>query len=205
MKPAGNIVIPCVGENNDEHFLKIFTLLKSIKLCGGTLSYQAVPVACFIDSVDSSFKERLAALGVETHVVERFDKRCPHANKLRMLEEEKDYDILVALDIDVVVAKDFSKYLEPDCISAKVVDYNPLTSDAWQQLFAFFGLSYPTERYVTTFTCEPKPIVPYFNSGVIIIPQKYVRPLRDARGKYVIGLLNAYSRLSPDRTSSILH
>ena len=53
----------------------------------------------------------MADLGVTIEVVEPVDPRCPQANKLRMLETTEDCDYLVALDTDVVVARDFSPYI----------------------------------------------------------------------------------------------
>lgn len=196
---TNQVIISCVSPNNENNFLKVNNLVKSIRKLGGALSDTRL-IVNFVDFVNNEFRKSLKAYGVEIRTVKTFDKRCPHANKLRMLEIDNEYEILIGLDVDTVVVRDFSIYLEPGCIGAKIVDGTPLTLNQWKKLFNYFHLSLPTIRYLTTSTLLP--VIPYFNSGVLIIPQKFVHVLRDTWGNYVKMLLDSYQNLDDIRLKS---
>ncbi len=191
---VSRVLVACVAENREPYAREVVLLFKSLRMFGGELSC-APAVACFVKSIDSRVHEELLALSVNVKIVEPVDERCPHANKIRMLEEWGGYDFLVALDTDVVIVRDFSGYLESAAISAKPVDQDPLRIDQWQKLFDYFGLSLPQTRYMTSFNFSET--IPYFNSGVVLIPGALVSHLRVLWKSYVDDLLSAYKHF-PD-------
>src|SRR5215210_6600256 len=105
--PAERVLVATVAENRPPFIHEAEMLFRTLRRFGGALS-RSQCMAYFVGSADPAAVERLADLGVATEVVEPFDERRPQANKIRMLETAKDFDYLVALDTDIVVARDFS-------------------------------------------------------------------------------------------------
>jgi hypothetical protein len=112
------VLVATVAENRSPFVHEAEFLFRSLRRFGGNLSH-APGVVYFVGSADPAVIKRLAALGVTTKVVEPFDERCPHANKIRMLQTEKDFEYLVALDPDIVVARDFSAHVMGAAVAAK--------------------------------------------------------------------------------------
>jgi hypothetical protein len=139
-----------------------------------TLDADLQRVAYFVGEPAAETRGRLARLGVDVRVSSPVHPAVPQANKLRMLDEPDRYDVLFALDTDVLVTGDFTKYAG-DSFRAKPADADPI--EEWPEIFDAAGVPFPAERVVTT--TEPKETVPYFNSGVLVIPAPLVEPLRD--------------------------
>ncbi len=172
---------------------EVLRLFKSLSLFGGKLKL-AKKVACFSEPIDKEFENRLEELEVKIHFIEPLDKRYPYANKIQMLQIKEDYDILVALDTDVIITGDFSDFIDENKISAKGVDTDPLGLENWKKLFKFFKLDVPSERFQTSITNEKT--IPWFNSGVLFIPKKFSSQLYNSWIKYNTKLLeNYYSQI----------
>jgi len=186
--PAERVLVATVVENRPPFVHEAELLFRTLRRFGGDLS-RARCVAHFVGFADPAAVERLANLGVSTEVVEPFDERYPHANKIRMLETAaRDFDYLVALDTDIVVARDFSAHVMGASVALKPVDGERLTLKQWESLFARFGLALPLARYTTSNGMDET--VPYFNSGVLVIPRDHVQPLAAAWGSFVRRLLD---------------
>ncbi len=183
------ILISCVAENREQDFQKVFNLMLTLRELGGKLSDSPV-IVNFVEGCQANYQSILHQLGVKVRIVDRYDQRCPHANKLRMLDLADDFNftLLLALDIDTVIANDFTIFLSGDLLSAKIVDGTPFTIEQWQAIFAYFGLPLPEQRYYTTTTYVP--VIPYFNSGVLIIPVKVLAILSKYWTDYVKLLLD---------------
>ena len=126
------------GGNREPYVTDVLFLFRSIAALGGSLR-RATCIAYFVEAASSKIVEELDQLGVIVKIVQRFDERYPYANKLRMLEDQEDYDVLVALDCDVVVAADFSSEINTDAVMAKPADHDPLTIGQWKRLFRNSG------------------------------------------------------------------
>ena len=141
-------------------------------------AYADAPIVVnFVDAVDRSFVADLEGLAVEIRTVPRVPGQNPLANKLRMLEVvgQIDFDVLVALDCDVVVTGDLSPWVDPHVIGVKPADYDRFTDDEWQALFA--ALDVPSPARVMRATATGQPIYPYFNSGSLLVPSHLCTPL----------------------------
>lgn len=171
---------------------EILLLFKTVRKFGGSLSNSKL-VANFTSKVDGFMESRLKEIGAEVRVVEVVEPRSPHSNKIMNLSVDPECDILVALDTDTAIARDFAGQLNPNYFQAKPVDHDPLTIEQWHILFSAFNLPLPTIRYQTSFFL--KETIPYFNSGVIAVPMKYVKRLRDAWSSFVISLFRIYPDL----------
>ncbi len=192
-KKSLKLLITCVGENTPKYHKKIFTLFQTINVFGGEIA-KAKLVANFVGSIDKDIQSQLENIGVEVRIVQPFDPRSPHCNKLRMLEIEDDFDILIALDCDIAVVRDFYKKLSLDYFQAKPVNNDPLTIEQWDYLFSYFDLKCPKERVETT-GINQLVTVPYFNSGVLAIPKQYISRLRESWEKYALLLMDNYHNM----------
>src|SRR5262249_19298674 len=157
--------------------LEVELLFRSLRRRGGHLA-RARCAAKFVGTVNRAVAQRLDALEVEVDVVQRVDPRSPHANKIRMLEGAGDVGFLVALDNDVARSRDLSSYLDPARVGAKPEDLDPLTFPQWVHLFDYLRLEIPPERFRTTFTWAET--IPYFNTGVLLLPGRHVEAIHDS-------------------------
>ncbi|MFD1885624.1 hypothetical protein [Paenibacillus wenxiniae] len=187
------VVISCVAENTPIYHLKVINLFSTIKQFGGKL-HTASRIAYFVDNVDDDIKDRLANIGVECRIIQAFDSRSPHCNKIRMLEMEDDYDILVMLDCDMVVVKDFSESLSTDAIMLKPCNTHTLRLETWRSMFQHLGVPFPNHRVLTTYSRVYT--VPYFNSGLVIVPKKYTQLLYTSWKNHALELLEQYPYMS---------
>src|SRR6185437_10251979 len=109
-------------------------------------------------------------------------------------------DLLISLDTDIIIANDFSKYIDDSVICAKPVDRDILNLDQWKHLFSYFDLELPVERYITSF--DYLYTIPYFNSGVLSIPRKYIPSLYESWKLFVKKLLESCEKLDYVATNS---
>lgn len=163
------LLITCVGENNQEFHFRILTLFKTIKAFGGNLA-KAKLLANFVDCVDKTIAESLEGMGVIVNIVRPYHKKLQrHCNKIRMLEIDEDYDVLLALDCDTAITRDFSSEISTNIFRRCDSLLDPLNIDEWQYLYSYFNLPIPDDE---------KKI--HANSAVLFIPKKYVENLRNA-------------------------
>ena len=170
---AARVRVAAVAEPRPPWSREIEILFASLRARGGRLA-GAEGVAYFVGTPPDSVRTQLTDMGVHVRVTDPIDPRIPHANKLRMFEEPKAYDVLCALDTDVLVAGDFSAFLNGR-LRAKAVDVDPVLE--WEEIYEAAGLPFPKARVITT--TQMHPTVPYFNSGVLFVPSALVDPLRE--------------------------
>lgn len=163
------LLVTCVGENDQTFNFRVITLFKTIKYFGGELA-KAELLANFVDNVDERVRLKLKKLGVKVNIVRPYDKKLQrHCNKIRMLELEQDYDVLVALDCDTAITRDFSSEISTENLRRCDSLLDPLDINQWKYLYQYFNLTMPHDE---------KKI--HANSAVLFIPQKYVKQLREA-------------------------
>lgn len=151
-------------------------MFRSLRTLGGTLA-QAKAILYLVGSVKPSTAEKLRGLRVSTKIVSTLEPRCPRANKIHVLDCSDDFDYLVALDNDVVIARDFSAFVDGRSVRARPAGKDPLTPELWRALFEYAGVPLPAARVLT---CNLQETIPYFNSGVLIVPRAHVIPLGQA-------------------------
>ena len=181
---------------------EVLRLFKSLNLFGGNLA-QAKKVACFSESIDENFKNKLEELGVKIIFIKSLYSEYPYANKIQMLQIKEDYDVLIGLDNDVIITGDFSNYIDKNTISAKIVDTDSLGLENWKKLFKFFKLDIPSDRFQTCITNDTT--IPWFNSGVLFIPKKFSSQLYDSWVKYNKKLIENYYTLDFISKNSSTH
>nr|AHN97895.1 hypothetical protein [uncultured bacterium lac146] len=159
-------IVAAVAENRAPYARETVQLFKSLADFGGAMA-GARRIAYFVDGVAPEYRGPLEALGVSIKIVPRLDPSCPHANKIHMLLDSEPCDVLVALDTDIVVARDFSGWLGRAPFAAKPVDHNPVDPGLWPEFLGRLGVPVPAARYLTH--CSAQPTLPYYNSGVLVL------------------------------------
>jgi hypothetical protein len=181
---SAKLLISCVGENDELFTSEVLLLFKTIKKFGGNLAANAILVANFVKSIDPTVKQNLEHMGVKVRIVEPAEHaRETTSNKIRMLEmdDDYDYDVLIALDCDTAIVRDFSSEINPQFFQAVPSDF---WVPQWQKLFSYFNLELTPERFNTT----KRNIIPYFSAGVLSIPKQYVKRLRKSWGEHILRL-----------------
>src|SRR6188472_800738 len=144
------LLISCVGENDELYTAEVLLLFKTIKKFGGNVAANAILVANFVKSIDPTIRQNLEDLGVKVRIVEPAEHaRETTSNKIRMLEmdDDYDYDVLIALDCDTAIVRDFSSEINPQFFQALPSDF---WVPQWQKLFSYFNLELTPERFNTT-------------------------------------------------------
>jgi hypothetical protein len=90
------------------------------------------------------------------------------------MDDEYDYDVLIALDCDTAVVRDFSSEINPRFFQAIPSEFD----------LSYFNWELPPEKFNTT----KRNIIPYFNGSVLSIPKQYVKRLRKSWGEYILRL-----------------
>lgn len=186
------IIVSTVFESRPPYLDEPFLLFSTLIANGGALA-GARKIALSVGEPDEEAVARLHGLGVEVRVVEPFDARCPHANKLAMLELATECDVVLALDTDIAVAGDASPWLGADIMRAKPVDHDSFGLEAWRALFALRGLALPRSRHLTHVAAVET--IPYFNSGVIAVPAEVAGDLHRCWSEQIHWLLDHAEQL----------
>ncbi|CAI9086715.1 hypothetical protein A7K93_00385 [Candidatus Methylacidiphilum fumarolicum] len=195
MKTNTNVLIACVAENNEEHYIKCKILFKSLRRFGGCLAKSAA-VVCFVNSIRPEYQKAFQEMDVEVEIIKPFNTQYPHTNNLRIFEIQKKYDYLIVLDNDIVIARDFSSYISSSHVLAKI-DYHDYLSlfslEDYMQLFKYFNLEMPSKTYNTE--SHDKLTYPHYNVGVMIIPKIYVDIIRKEWANCINDLIRVYPKL----------
>ena len=186
MTDWNRVVIGCVVTPSNKNYSNLETeyLFRTLNRFGGEAS-KAKKWACFLEEPTKIMKEVLQELGVIIKIVKPFDKRDPYSNKIRLVEEsiKEDIDYLMVLDNDILIAEDFSSFIEGDSIKAKPANYDVVGFENWKVLFDYFNLKFPTNRVKTIRTQQET--IPYFGSGVMIIPKKHIKILFETWSDFI--------------------
>ena len=190
---SDRILIGCTVKDKNREYanLEAEYIFRTLDKFGGELK-NSKKIACFVENPDSLLKEILESMNVQIKIPNQLDDRYPEANALLVLQEgiQEDVDVIAMLDTDIVITKDFTEHLSATKILIKPEDSDPFSLNDWNQLFDFFQIPFPKERFYTS--CSGQKTIPYFNGGVIIIPKKFA-----------VELLEYWKYLFTDRTLDI--
>ncbi|KIE58474.1 hypothetical protein A946_06165 [Methylacidiphilum kamchatkense Kam1] len=194
MKSYSKILISCVAENNEEHYKKSKILFKSLRLFGGRLA-KSPAVVCFVNTIRPEYQKVFQEMDVEVEIIKPFNAKYPHTNNLRIFEIQKEYDYLIVLDNDIVIARDYSSYITSYHVLAKI-DYHDYLSlfslEDYIQLFKYYNLEIPLKIYNTE--SLDKLTYPHYNVGVLIIPRMYVDIIKNEWANCINDLIRAYPK-----------
>ncbi len=164
-------------------------LFRSFEALDGPLA-QAQRVAYVDRVIDVDSLHLLRRLGVRVFLASPIDPRCAMGNNMLMLDLDGSYDWLIMLDSDVVAARDFSHVFTDSAIRVAPADHCGISEEEWGRIFGHFNLPIPSERYLTRASAQP--VIPYFNTGIQVVPAPLVLPLRAAWHHYLVKLADAF-------------
>lgn len=192
MSGTGRVLFSCVAENEPSWFRKVHNLVLSIRSFGGSLA-EAPVVVNFVDDVTPEYSRALEDLGASVRIVAPLDSKHRYANKLRMLQlvHEFDFDVLAALDCDVIVVDDIAEFLPDGSLCGKPADCDFLSDGQWRRVFGTLSLPVPEKAYVTTTFGQRT--YPYLNSGVLLIPRGFCADLYSLWARFVFELERVYA------------
>jgi hypothetical protein len=119
-----------------------------------------------------AYHREFTRLGVTTLRVPSASDWHGPSNKIGVLQapQLKDHQTVVLTDCDVVFLADVSAKLVTNRLKAKPADAATVGNDALSSLFVAAGLPVPL-RKVRTSICETE-LLPYCNSGVVVLPRR---------------------------------
>ena len=171
MRKRPRLLLSCTCEDRADFHARVEMLLGSARRLGGSLAFSPL-VVNVVGGADPAFAARVQALGAEVRVVARAPAGAPpHANKLCMLSlhDRDDFDVLLAVDCDVAIARDPAPLIGAGTIGVVPADTDPLGESQWHALLAALRIE-PGPRRVHA-TTTGRPMYPYFNSGVVTVPR----------------------------------
>ncbi len=174
--PVADWLISCVADNNPKYLGQAVRFVQSWRWFGGATALARVRVSV-VEAVDPSARHQLEALGAEVRVVPRFLERNPFANKLQafMDGDEEDAALHLLCDCDTLIVGDPRPFVRGDRFQAKIADLPTVRHATFKRVFRYFGVRLPTRRFVTDF--QNTATIPYFNSGVVVLPRAVARRL----------------------------
>ncbi len=196
---AARVLFSCVGENRPDWHAKMENLVLSIRRFGGSLADAPVVV----NVVGGAGTELIAAmdrLDAEVRVVEAVDRRRPTSNKLRMFElgADHDFEVLAAIDCDIVVKGDLAAEIRPEVLRAVPAGRDILPDATWRLLYQLLDVPLPPRSCTTVVSGQRT--YPYFNSGVLLVPRDVCAPLREHWARHLDWLLGpGLAQLDLDR------
>ena len=201
MVNQSRVLIGCSPKENnkDKSNLETEYLFKTLSKFGGSLT-KTKKIACLIEKPDPDLEQILNGYDVSIRIVPHLDDRCPTSHKIRVLEEASsidEIDYIVLLDTDIVLANDFSEQIFGSSIRAKPADMDFLSLNQWKNLFKYFELDFPLQRLRTC--AKNEKTIPYFNSGVMIIPYNKASSLFESWKKYIHKLCDYNKKLPNDQ------
>ena len=163
-------LVGCVAENNATYRWQAARLVRALRWFGGSMAAARVRV-CVVDAVEPGARAELESLGAEVRIVPRFLARNPFANKLQLFLEPDwaDAELVLLCDCDTVILRDPRPFLRGDVFQAKIADLPTVTDAVFARVFRHFGVPLPATEFVTDF--RPTATIPYFNSGVVVLPR----------------------------------
>lgn len=188
MTSAHRVLFSCVGENRPDWYAKMENLVLSIRRFGGSLADSPV-VVNVVAGAGADLMSAMDRLGTEIRVVEPVDRRRPTSNKLRMFELAKshDFDVLAAIDCDIVVMGDLAPEIRPGALRAVPAGRDILPDATWRKLYELLGVPLP-EKSCTTVVSGQR-TYPYFNSGVLMVSHSQCAPLQEHWSRHLDWLL----------------
>ena len=145
------ILVACLSTGEIRYIDEAMLLFKTLNAFGGTLS-KAKKIACFTKNIDEVYKQKLSHLGVQVKIIDKLNSPDVMSSRIQALTLDEDYEFLVALDTDMIVTNDFSKFLQQDSIGVPIEDDDLLSIRNWKDIFQHFNIEFPKARVNTAFT-----------------------------------------------------
>lgn len=166
---SASVAFCCVVDEKTKYLTQAVRWAQSIRWFGGSLAGADLVIGS-THPFRPEYEAEFDRLGVRRLRVEQASAWHGPSNKLNVLADPAlaGYDVVMLTDCDVVMVGDVSDALQGYWIRAKPADAATLDDDILVPLFHAAGLPVPARRTRTTI-CGTE-MVPYCNSGVVVLP-----------------------------------
>jgi hypothetical protein len=166
------IAICCVADNKVKYLSQALRLVQSLRWFGEDLKDSDVFIGYFEPTPVYYLKE-YERFGAKTINLKRYSSLHGPSNKMSLLRLDclSEYEYVMLMDCDTIIAKSISAYLNFEGIQSKIADLQTLPHELLCEIFKSFGKKYPEIKYTTSI--DQKSTGLYCNSGVILIAKKY--------------------------------
>jgi len=169
LKPP-KVIFACYVANKPKYIAQAVYLLESIR---SIPEFKHTLVKIFGNS--ETLKKVLSYFKTDKYITptpkNEFYPDIPVCNKLQALDYplEEDFDYYILLDTDTLVVRNFLQELKPNCINIKLADFATFPHRQFSQLGNALAIEIPKPTVRTTVSF--KKTIPYFNTGVVVIPK----------------------------------
>lgn len=145
----------------------------------GSAAWAAAPLTVHIINgrADHAYGP-LRSLGAAIARTPAVQERSP-LNKVAMFRAADPSRQLIALDCDLLLSADLDGFPQHDGLSAVPAEFPLLASGVWRDLYSALKLPLLADPLAATVSGQPIP-VPYFNSGVVVLPGRWGAELAEA-------------------------
>jgi hypothetical protein len=196
MLAGRDVLVGCVTENDPQLLGQALRLVRSIQWFGGELANARVRI-CVAGGLDRRFRRDFERHGAEMRIVSPLQNGGRVADRPQLFPEawETDREMLLLLDCDTVVVQDPLPWMRRGVFQAKIAPLPTVTPEVFERVFRHYGLPLPARDHVNSFTGTPT--IPYFNSGVILVPSDLARQLLPVWRDYNARLASEIEILHP--------
>ncbi len=174
---AQDFLVGCVAENDPRLLGQALRLVQSIRWFGGEMADARVRI-CVVRGLDRSLRQEFERYRAEVRIVP--PPLQPHnrlANQPQLFQEvwETDREMLLLLACDTVVIQDPLPWMRRGLFQARIAPLPTVTPEVFERAFLHYGLPLPAREHVNSFAGTPT--IPYFNSGMILLPSHLARQI----------------------------
>ena len=172
-----DLLVGCVVENDPQFLGQALRLVRSIRWFGGELADAQIKI-CVMRGLDRSLRQELERHGAEVRIVPPpLQQHNRLANQPQLFPEawETDREMLLLLACDTVIVQDPLPWMRRDSFQARIAPLPTVTPEVFERVFRHYGLPLPAREHVNSFAGTPT--IPYFNSGMILLPSHLARQI----------------------------
>jgi len=195
-----SIAFGCVVDVPDQFRYQAARLLLSLRWNGGRVAgapFFLLSTAPLTGDAGDFFTRH----GAITRQCRPFDEVNPGnahipSNKLRLFEipELEFFDRVVLIDCDTIIVRDPTEHLRADGISAKLADIPTISDEQLHMVLEILGIERrPKPRY--RYELAEAETIGYFNSGLLVIPRAWIKPLTNRWAEHTRKLLERTGKL----------
>ena len=191
-----DFLVGCVAENDPRVLGQALRLVQSIRWFGGEMADARMRI-CVVGELGRSFRRELERCGAEVRIVPRLQQHHRVANQPQLFPEvwETGREMLLLLACDTVVVQDPLPWMRRDSLQARIAPLPTVTPEVFERVFQQYGLPLPAREHVNSFAGTPT--IPYFNSGMILLPSHLARQILPVWSDYNQRLIEEPGILHP--------
>jgi hypothetical protein len=190
------VAFVCVADTEVRFTYQAARLLLSLRWFGGSMK-EAPFYLCTTAELSKETVGFFTRHGAKINYCEPFYSNQPNitSNKLRGLEinDLKNFEHIVLIDCDTLIVNDPSDYCAVAGVGLKLADVPTVKDEKLEQILDGLGVAVPDHQF--EYELADAQTFGYFNSGVIVLSQKWLRPIAENWSKRCRQLLDLETQL----------